>query len=73
LLVEASCAVTVPEFVKIAPCVLSLLIWMTGLLTEPSAEMVPELLIETTPLTLLATPLPVPAEIPTPLATVIVP
>ena len=38
---------------------LPLLIWITGPSAEPRAVTVPELLIETTPLTLLRTPVPV--------------
>lgn len=62
-----------PVFVNVAPLVLSLTIWMTGLSLEPSAETVPELVTETVPVTLPAAPFPVPVEIATPAATVIVP
>src|SRR6266700_3308678 len=62
LLAENRFAATVPEFVKVAPFVLSLVIWMTELLLEPSAVMAPELLMETMPFPAVASPLPVPAE-----------
>src|SRR5690348_9566775 len=66
-------AVIVPLLVRLAARVLPLLIWITGEYDEPSAVIAPELLIETTPLTPLATPVPVFAVIPTLLASVIEP
>src|SRR6266404_8109318 len=59
-------AVMVPLLVRIAACVLALLICITVLADEPSDVIEPELLTEMTPLTLLGVPVPVPTEIPAP-------
>src|SRR6266403_2343867 len=59
-------AVMVPLLVRIAACVLALLICITVLADEPSDVIEPELLTEMTPLTLLGVPMPVPTVIPAP-------
>src|SRR5258707_2289155 len=67
LVLEKRLAAIVPLFVSVAVCMLWLFICTTALLFDPRAVIVPELLIETSPLA------PVPETIPEPPATVIVP
>src|SRR5258706_307341 len=59
-------AVMVPLLVRIAACVLALLIWTTGFGNEPRDVIAPELLTEITPPTLLGVPMPVPTVMPVP-------
>ena len=66
-------AVTVPEFVKVAPCVLAFWIWMTGPPCTPSELIVPVFVIEMIPLPVVVSEVPVPVVMPIPLVLVTVP
>src|SRR2546429_8473511 len=66
-------AVMVPLLVRIAACVLALLIWIVGFADEPREVIAPELLIDISPLTLLGVPVPVPMVIPAPLLAMMIP